>query len=161
QFGISKEELTKLFWGGVDVDYSKMQATGEALTRALAAGKELTVSDPGGTNPTVGIAARPGYVRDGVLSAAKLQKGRPPCNVGRPAVELYLAPVPGTAKGKVVVERMFWEGKEVRGLVLTFDKGKLTGMTAEAGLDRIKALYEAAGAGKDEFSMLDLGINPN
>jgi uncharacterized protein (TIGR03067 family) len=161
QFGISKEELARLFWGGVDVDYAKMQATGQALTAALAAGKELTVNDPGGTSLTVGIAARPVYVSDGVLSPDKIKKGGPACNVWLPAGEVYLAPVPGTAKGKVVVERMFWEGKEVRGLALTFDKGKLTGMTAEAGLDRIKALYEAAGAGKDEFSMIDLGINPN
>src|SRR5262249_45519019 len=75
--------------------------------------------------------------------------------------EVYLAPVPGTAEGKVVVEKTLFEGKEVRGLTLTFKKGKMTEMTAKSGLERVQALYDAAGAGRDEFSYIDVGINPS
>src|SRR5438067_4427406 len=100
------------------------------------------------------------FVSDGLLSDDKLKKGGPVCQVWLPAGEVYLAPVPGTAEGKVVVERMLLEGKEVRGLRLTFKKGKLTEMKAESGLEQIQALYDAAGPGKDEFSVLDIGINP-
>ena len=30
-FAMSQEELSRLFWGGVYVDYSKLQKTGEVL----------------------------------------------------------------------------------------------------------------------------------
>jgi len=45
---------------------------------------------------------------------------------------------------------------------LTFAKGKLTGMKAASGLDAIKALYDATeGSSKDEFAVVDIGINPD
>ncbi len=34
-------------------------------------------------------------------------------------------------------------------------------MTAKSGLEPLKAYYDAAGAGKDDFSVIDIGINPN
>jgi hypothetical protein len=77
-----------------------------------------------------------------------------------PAGEVFLTPVPGTAAGKVIVERLLWEGKEIRGLSLTLAKGKVTAMKAESGLERLQEMYGAAAAGKDELSALDIGINP-
>ena len=41
QYGLSEEALAKLFWDGLNVDYAKMQATGEALQRILSSGKKL------------------------------------------------------------------------------------------------------------------------
>jgi leucyl aminopeptidase (aminopeptidase T) len=160
QYGLTKAELAKLFHDGLNVDYGKIQATGEAVRKALAGGKKVHITTPEGTDLTVEIANRPSFVSDGVLSDDKVKKGGPACQVWLPAGEVYLAPVPGTAEGKVVVERMLWEGKEVRALSLTFKKGKLTEMKAKSGLEQIQALYDAAGAGKDEFSFLDVGINP-
>jgi leucyl aminopeptidase (aminopeptidase T) len=160
QFEITKAELTKLFYDGLNVDYDKMQATGEAVRKALADGKQVHITTPEGSDLTVAITNRPSFVSDGVLSDDKLKKGGAACQVWLPAGEVYLTPVPGTAEGKVVVERMLWEGKEVRGLSLTFKKGKLTEMKAESDLERLQTLYDAAGAGKDEFGVIDLGINP-
>ena len=34
-------------------------------------------------------------------------------------------------------------------------------MTAKSGLDPFKALYDASDLGKEEFSFVDIGINPN
>lgn len=160
QYGLAKTELAKLFYDGLNVDYDQMQVTAEAVRKTLAGGKKVQITTPDGTDLTVEIEKRPAFVSDGVLSDDKLKKGGPACQVWLPAGEVYLAPVPGTAEGKVVVERMLWEGKEVRGLSLTFKKGKLTEMKAKSGLERLQALYDAAGEGKDEFSMLDVGINP-
>jgi leucyl aminopeptidase (aminopeptidase T) len=161
QLGITKEELAQLFWGGLNVDYARLQATGEALARELANGRRLSITHPNGTDLTVDIARRPAFVSDGVLSDDKLRKGGPACQAWLPAGEVYIATVPGTAAGKVVIERQFWEGKEVKDLTLTFRAGKLTAMTAQSGLERIQALYDAAGPGKEELSSVDIGINPN
>lgn len=160
QYGISKAELAKFFYDGLNVDYDKMQARGKSLREALAAGKKLHVATPTGTDLTLTIEDRPVFISDGVLSDDKIKKGGQACQVWLPAGEVYVTPVAGKADGKVKVERMLWEGKEVNDLTLTFEKGKLTKMTAKSGLDRIQSLFDAAGAGKDELSYIDIGINP-
>jgi hypothetical protein len=79
-----------------------------------------------------------------------------------PAGEVYTTPVAGTAEGKFVRPRAYFEGKEIQNLTLTFAGGKLTGMTGSGpGFGPMKALYDAAGEGKDLFAVIDLGINPN
>jgi leucyl aminopeptidase (aminopeptidase T) len=109
----------------------------------------------------VQIEGRPVFVSDGVISADDVQTGGAACSVWLPAGEVYLTPVPGTAEGKVVGDRQFFQGEEIQDLTLTFKAGKLTSMTAKSGLERLKALYDAAGPGKDEFAGIDIGINPN
>jgi hypothetical protein len=49
---------------------------------------------------------------------------------------------------------------EIQGLTLLFSAGKLTSMTAKAGLEREKARYDAADPGKELFGLVDIGINP-
>jgi leucyl aminopeptidase (aminopeptidase T) len=161
QFGVSKEELAKLFWDGVNADSSKLQATGEALKKILATGKEVHITNPNGTDLKVRIEGRPVFVSDGVISAEDMRKGGAASQVWLPAGEVFLTPVPGTAEGKIVVDRQFFQGKQIEGLTLTFKAGKLTSMTAKSGLEPAKALYDAAGSGKDLFAFVDVGINPN
>lgn len=160
-FEVSLEELSKIFWDGVNVDYSKLQATGEAAKTVLASGKEVHITNPNGTDIKVRIDNRPVFVSDGVISPDDIQRGGAACVVWLPAGEVYLTPVPGTAEGKVVVDRQFYQGKEIQGLTLTFKAGRLTSMTAESGLEPLKARYDAAGPGKELFAAIDIGINPN
>jgi leucyl aminopeptidase (aminopeptidase T) len=160
RLGITKSELTRMFYDGLNVDYAAMQATGEAVRKALSGGKTARITTPAGTDLTVQVAGRQAFASDGVLSDDKLKKGGVACQLWLPAGEVYVTPVPGTAEGTVVVERMSWKGKEIRGLRLRFAKGKLTEMKAESGLEEFQAMYDASGAGKDEFSLLQVGINP-
>jgi leucyl aminopeptidase (aminopeptidase T) len=83
-------------------------------------------------------------------------------NVYLPAGEVYVAPVAGTAEGKVVRAKDYYEGKEINNLTMTFAAGKLTSLTGSGpGFDLMKAAYDAAGEGKDLFAVVDFGINPN
>lgn len=161
QFGLSQEELSKIFWDGVNVDYSKLQATGKAVKAALASGKQVHITNPNGTDLKMQIEGRPVVVSDGVISADDVQAGGAACWVYLPAGEVMLAPVPGTAEGKVVVDRQLFQGGEIQDLTLTFKAGKLTSMTAKSGLEPLKALYDASGPGKDAFASIDIGINSN
>ena len=161
QYGLTLKELSDLFWKGVNVDYSKLEATGKALQSKFSGGKEVQIINPNGTDLKVRIEKCPMLVSDGVLSADDLKKGFAAAQVYLPAGEAYLAPVPGTAEGKVVVDHHFYQGKEITGLTLTFKAGKLTSMTAKSGLEPLKKLYDAAGPGKEDFAFVDLGINPN
>jgi aminopeptidase len=161
QYGLTLNELTDMFWNGVNVDYPKLEATGKSVKSVLMAGKEVHITNPNGTDLKVRIENRPVLVSDGALSPEDLQKGYASSQVYLPAGEVYLSPVPGTAEGKIVVENAFYQAKEITGVTLTFSKGKLTSMTAKSGIEPLKAYYDAAEAGKEDFSAIDLGINPN
>ncbi len=160
QYDMSRKELADLLYAGVDVDFAGLQESGAEVQRTLAAGKEVRITAPNGTDLRMRIAGRPAYVSDGIISAEDQRRGAPATVVWLPAGEVYLVPVPGTAEGVVVADHDFFRGEHVEGLRLEFKGGKLTAMTAKSGLEAVKALYDASGAGRDELSALDIGINP-
>jgi aminopeptidase len=159
-FGVPQQQLARIFWDGVNADYARLQTAGEEQRAIFAAGKEVHITNPNGTDLRVRVEGRPVFASDGVISAEDAKRGGAATEVWLPAGEVYLAPVPGTAEGKLVVDRDFFQGKEIRKLTLTFEAGNVTSMTAESGLESLKALYDASGAGKEQFAYVDVGINP-
>lgn len=161
RFDMPVDDLSKTFWEGVNVDYTSLQAKAQEVKAALA-GNEIHITNPNGTDLKVRVQGRPVYVSDGVISPEDIQKGSPNVTVFLPAGEVAITPVAGTAEGKVVVSRDFFEGKEIQDMTITFAGGKITSMTGSGpGFDAFKADYEARGAGKELFGYVDLGINPN
>ena len=160
RFGISREALADMMYGGVDADYPALQSSGQQVRKRLAAGKELRITNPNGTDFKVGIAGRPIAVNDGIISAEERKKGGAATSVWLPAGEVYLTPVPGTGEGTVVVDQFFFQGKPIEELRLVFKGGKMTSMTAKDGLEPLQAAYDAAGPGKDLLGVIDIGINP-
>jgi aminopeptidase len=162
RFGMSQDDLAKTFWEAVNADYSAVQTTGENVRTALAAGKEVHITNPNGTDLKVRIEGRPFFVSDGIISADDIKKGGPAVSVYLPAGEVYCAPVPGTAEGTIVQSQTYMNGKEVTNLTLTFVGGKLTNMTGSGpGFEDVKKEYDARGDGKELFAFVDFGINPN
>jgi leucyl aminopeptidase (aminopeptidase T) len=162
QFGMTQDDLAKTFWEAVNSDYTAVQTTGEKVKTDLSAGKEVHITNPNGTDLTVKIEGRSFFVSDGIISADDVKKGGPAVSVYLPAGEVYCAPVPGTATGKVVETLTYFRGKEVNDLTLTFANGKLTAITGSGpGFADLKAGYDAGGDGKDMFAFVDFGINPN
>lgn len=160
QFGISREALADIMYGGVDADYPALQATGERVRKVLAAGKQLRITNPNGTDLKVGIAGRPITVNDGIITADDQKKGGAAVSVWLPAGEVYLVPVAGTAEGTVVADQFFFLGKPIEGLRLQLKAGKVTSMSAKSGIEPLKAAYDAAGPGRDALGVIDIGINP-
>ena len=161
QFGLSEQELAKLFWGGVNVDYDQLQATGEKVKQALADGKEIRLTNPNGTDLTANIEKRKVMVSDGVISDEKRKKGGAACWTYLPAGEVYVSTASGTAEGRVVVDRLFYKGKEVRDVVLGVKGGRMVSLEAKANGDELQADFKAAAEGKDRVGVIDVGINPN
>jgi leucyl aminopeptidase (aminopeptidase T) len=161
QFGVSREQLADLMYGGVNTDYQALGSTGEQVRRVLAGGKELRITNPNGTDLRVGIGGRTVLVSDGIISADDRKKGGAATSVWLPAGEVFLTPVPGTVTGVLVSDADYFRGERVEGLRLEFKDGKMTSMTAKSGLEPIKAMYDAAGSGKDLVGVIDIGINPS
>ncbi len=162
RYGMTAEELAKTFWGGVNIDYTDLQSRGAQVSAALAAGSEIHITSPAGTDLKVKVQGRPYGVSDGIISAEDVKKGPANMSVYLPAGEVYTTPVPGTAEGKIVSKKEYYRGQEIDDLTLTFGAGKLVSMTGSGpGFDKLKADYDAAGEGKDIFGFVDFGINPN
>jgi leucyl aminopeptidase (aminopeptidase T) len=161
QFKIDEAELAKLFWDGVNVDYKMMQGTGATLNKILAEGKEIHLTHPNGTDLTASIEKRPVFVSDGVIGDDKIKQGGAACWTWLPAGEVYIGTAPGTAEGRVVVDRLFYEGKEVSDLAIVVKKGKVASLEAKSGGERLLEAFKAAGDGKERVGVIDIGINPN
>ncbi len=161
QYGLSEEELAKIFWEGLNVDSTKLQSTGAELQKLLGNGTELQLTNANGTDLKVKIEKRPVFVSDGNLTPEKIKKGGAAVQTWLPAGEVYVAPTAGSAEGKVVIDRIFYEGKEVTGVTMTLKAGKVTELTAKSGGERMLKMYKEADAGKEQFAVLDVGINPN
>jgi leucyl aminopeptidase (aminopeptidase T) len=160
QAGLSEAELKRLFRAALGADSAAMHSAGERLKKAFAANNVARLTAPAGTHLTFGIASRPATVSDGLLDDKQRTGGAPPWT-WLPAGEVYLVPIPGSADGKIVLDRYLFEGKEVRGLTATVKAGKLVALAAKSGGEALKAAYDAAEPGKELVSSLDVGINPN
>ena len=163
RFGLSEADLSKMFWSGVNLDYAELQKRGAEVKAALAAGDEVHITHPNGTDLTVKVKGRPVIVSDGIISAEDMQGAAAENAAYLPAGEVYTTPVAGTANGKVVNSKAFYRGKQVDNLTMEFKDGKMTSMTGSGpGFADLKAEYDAVDdARKDEFAFVDLGINPN
>ncbi|GAB3097441.1 aminopeptidase [Lysobacter terrae] len=163
RYGLPEDELAKTFWNGVNLDYSELQARGAQVKAAVAAGNEVHITNPNGTDLKLSVKGRPVLVSDGVVTAEDLKGGAAAAAAYLPAGEVYTTPVAGSAEGKVVNSRTYFRGKEVNNLTLTVSGGKVTAMSGEGpGYTDLKAEYDAVDdARKDLLSFFDLGINPN
>jgi aminopeptidase len=161
--GLTKAQLSDLYWKGINVDYAQMQAKGAALKALLAAGREVRVTHPNGTTLTCRIAGRPVFVSDGVISADDVATGGAALQAWLPAGEVYVVPVPGTAEGKIVHDVLPFAAGVIRGLTFTVKAGKMVSHTAQPGpeYELWKQRYAAAPASKDDFAFVDVGFNPN
>jgi aminopeptidase len=160
QFGIGQDQLSDIFWKGVNVNYADLTATGDRLRRTLSTGTSLLITNPNGTNLRMNIAGRPVMVSDGTMSPESITRGEK-TQVWLPAGEVFLTPVAGTADGKIVINHYFYQGRDIEDLTLIVKEGRITSMTAKSGFEPLRAAYATAGTGRDSLSVLDFGINPD
>jgi aminopeptidase len=161
QYGVSETELKKLFWDGVNTDYIRLQATGAKVKKVLSEGKQIHLTHANGTDLTASVEKRVVMVSDGVIDDAKRKQGGAACWTYLPAGEVYVSTAAGTAQGRVVVDRIFFEGKEINDLVMEVKGGKVVSLTAKSNGDRLAAAFKAAAEGKDRFGVIDVGVNAN
>lgn len=163
QFGISQPDLSRIFWNAVNTDYTAIQAIGERVQDILAAGKEVRITAPNGTDLVLQVTSRPVFVNDGIVSEEDRYAKGSSAQAWLPAGEVYLAPVPGSANGTFIADTFYYEGKLIEGLKLVFKDGKLTSLTAnpKSDISLLEKRRQAAPApGRDQFAAIDIGINP-
>lgn len=163
RYGMSEDDLGNAFWQGVNLDYSQLQTRGEEVRKAIAAGDEVHVTHPNGTDLKLSIQGRKVLVSDGIISEEDRKVSGATAAAYLPAGEVYTTPVPGSAEGKLVHTRTYFRGKPIDNLTLAISGGKVTGMSGSGpGYNDFKAEYDAIDdARKDLVGFIDFGINPN
>ncbi len=160
RLGVDQADLSATFWRAVAVPPDVVRAKGEAMRATLVSAKKVSLTGANGTNLKFGVEAAKGFVSDGAITPERVKQGKGAASTWLPAGELLVPVAMGSAEGTIVIDKMAFQGKTIEGLRLAFSKGKLTSMTAKSGLEPLKALYDASGAGKDQFSYIDVGLNP-
>ncbi len=160
RYGMTEEALGRVYRAALDVDYEALEATGATLRAAFEKSREVRLTSESGTDLRFRVAGRKAFVSDGVISAEDVRRGGAALQTWLPAGEAFVSAVPGTAEGRIVVDRDTWDGAEYKRLVLTFHAGRLVSMTSDAGGERLAAAYAAGGDGKDLFGGIDVGFNP-
>jgi leucyl aminopeptidase (aminopeptidase T) len=136
-----------------------LRTRGETLRRAFAGDGVVTITAPNGTNFSVRVKAEDGFVSDGALTPEKVRQGTAAAATYLPAGEVIMPAENGSANGKIVLDRVVWDGRLIRGLTLVFEKGVLTAMTAANDMSALEARYESASGAKNRFGFIDIGIN--
>lgn len=157
RLGMSQDQLATALWVAAAVSPASLRATGEALRATFANGRQVTLTHPNGTNLTFTVDAARGFTSDG---AVKDGQGGGGGQTWIPAGEFIVPATAGSAEGRVVIDKILWDGKVVEGLTLTYSRGRLTSLTARSDIAGLRAFYDAAGGGKDQFGYIDIGLNP-
>jgi leucyl aminopeptidase (aminopeptidase T) len=134
-------------------DYAAIARRSAAIAALLSAGSEVRITSENGTNLTVGIEGRRAISDDGDL-------GSPGAFGNLPAGEAYLAPLEGTANGRIVFDGSV---TPLPGVPLTpIDVEVRDGFGEEfSGSEGAKWRAIMAPHGREAFNVAELGIGTN
>ncbi len=154
-------EYDRIYVDALDIDYAALSARQDRAIEILRSG-EVHVTTPDGTDLRFTIGPdRPFNKQDGDASAERMKtaKVRVDREIELPAGVLRVAPLEETVNGTLAIPKARFGGETATGIRLTFTKGVVTDVTAETGLDAVKA-HLASAPGAPHFRELGLGFNP-
>src|SRR5262249_12658251 len=137
----------------VAVDYPAMAARCERVARALTEGDRAVITTALGTELSFSLAGRRGIPDTGILT-------HPGASGTLPAGEGFIAPVEGTAEGRLVVDAsLAGEGVLAEPVALEIRAGAITAVSGGAAADSFRATVERVGdAGR---VLCELGVGTN
>src|SRR5574341_540668 len=145
----------------IESDYQWLADIQRSFEQAMR-GQVVRVTTPAGTDLTFEIGNRPVTRMDGDASGARAAQARNLVDreVELPAGAIRVAPIESSVRGTIAFPPSWWGGARVEGLVLTFERGRVTGFQAPVGRDAVAAeLGPEDGPGR-AFREFALGFNP-
>ncbi len=134
-------------------DYEEIERRNDRLLELLAGHGKVRVSSPSGTDLSFSVEGRPFHADGGI-------NHRPGDFANLPAGEVYVAPVEGTAEGRLVVDgSMAGVGLLEDPIELVIEGGfavKILGGEKAEELERLITPY-----GRDAWNIAELGIGTN
>jgi leucyl aminopeptidase (aminopeptidase T) len=146
--GVTGEMLGRL----MSADMRLLRKRGARLSRALGAGSEARITCAQGSDLRLGLEDRTAIVDAGTLNK-RGAFGNLPCG------EAFIAPVEGTAEGRLIVDgSIAGIGKVAAPVTLTVDGGRLVEASGADGGRLMKMLTDE---GEEGTNLAELGIGTN
>ncbi|WP_366923224.1 aminopeptidase [Metallumcola ferriviriculae] len=147
--GLTKEMMERTLLG----DYGEIARRSKTVAALLDDGEIVEITAPGGTDLTMSIKGRSGIADTGEL-AAKGSFGN------LPAGEAYVAPVEGTASGKIVIDgAMAGIGKVSDAITIVVANG--LAVDFQGGKEALKLKQMLEQHGEEGRNIAELGIGTN
>jgi len=156
------KEVAELYQRALlETDYAALGERQRAFERAMR-NAMVRVTTPAGTDLTFRIGDRVVTRQDGDASQGRARQGRTLIDreVELPAGAIRVAPIEESVQGTIAFPDGTWGGVPVRGLVMRFARGRLTGFTATSGRDGVERELARGGDGARAFREFALGFNP-
>jgi leucyl aminopeptidase (aminopeptidase T) len=147
--GVTEEMLARV----MSADMEGLRRRGGAIAARLTAGSEARITSSGGSDLTLGLGEREAIADAGDLTAPGAF-GNLPCGEG------FIAPIEGTANGRLVVDGTIASiGRVEEPVELTIEGGHLVAATGPEG-ERLLELLRGNG-GEQGTNVAELGIGTN
>jgi leucyl aminopeptidase (aminopeptidase T) len=147
--GVTEEMLARV----MSADMEALRRRGEAIAALLTAGSEARITCANGSDLTLGLGDREAIADAGDLSGPGAF-GNLPCGEG------FIAPIEGTAEGRLVVDGTIASiGRVAEPVELTVEGGHLVAAQGPDG-ERLLELLRAGG-GAQGTNVAELGIGTN
>jgi hypothetical protein len=150
----------RVYVDALNVDYAQLARRMDEVSQRLRKG-DVRVTTPGGTDIRFRVGDRPFNKQDGDASKAHARTGR--IRIDRhtelPAGILRVAPLEESVNGVLVVPSARFGVEQATGIRLEFQKGAVSGASAEAGNDALRAFLKSDPAAS-RFREFCLGFNP-
>jgi leucyl aminopeptidase (aminopeptidase T) len=146
--GVSEEMLARV----MSADMAGLRWKGEAIAKVLSRASEAQITSASGCDLRIGLEGRSAIADAGDLKASGAF-GNLPCG------EAFIAPVEGTANGRLVVDGSIAAiGRLSEPITLEVESGHLRSATGDAG-SRLLELLTAHGS--DGTNVAELGVGTN
>ncbi|MEP1097372.1 MAG: aminopeptidase [Cyclobacteriaceae bacterium] len=145
----------------LETDYGKLAKDQQRFEEAMR-DQAVNVTTPAGTDISFEIGDRPVTKQSGDASAATAESARNLIDreMELPSGAIRVAPIETSVNGKIAFPDALWADSLVQNLVLTFEQGKVVGMTANSGIEAVQKVMEEAGEAAKSFREFALGMNP-
>jgi hypothetical protein len=149
----------ELYTRAIVLDYGDLAARQAQAIAALRSG-DVRVTTPAGTDLTFSVGDRPFNRQDGDASKQRMARARTRIDreIELPAGVVRVAPLEETVRGTMVVPRFPLAEGSARNVRLTFEKGRVTAVTADEGADAVRRLLADRPA-LGRFRELGIGFN--
>ena len=155
-FGVPFERYAELFWRAVTADPKRIERLCHTIRDRLR-GDHIRIVSPEGDELSLSIRGRRLNMDDGVISDEDLASGDVTANL--PFGEVYVAPVETSVEGVARFPVVFYKGKRILDLRLTFRNGRLVDSSAERGHERFLDALAAHQGDTDRIGELGFGTN--
>ena len=145
----------------LDTNYETLASKQREFVEAMR-NADVRVTSPIGTDISFRIGDRPVNFQDGNASKARTDQGVILIDreIELPAGSIRVAPLEETVNGVIGFPHSQWDGRPVEGLRITFERGRIVGVTADKGLEAAQAELDGAPAEARAFREFALGFNP-